>query len=125
MIAAADAKDRDKLFTGYEHTHLPTDNNAHERDWGTVRRVERRAPCRRGTLRTSANARIQGRLPRIHAPSPLQYIPSGKNGLPSTSSRLCSSTHDVGRPPPTRASGQIADPSTSPVVLRSRSICSR
>lgn len=43
MIAAADAKDRDKLFTGYAHKNLPTDNNAQERDWGTVRRVERRA----------------------------------------------------------------------------------
>ncbi len=43
MIAAADAKDRDKLFTGYAHKHLPLDNNGQERDWGTVRRVERRA----------------------------------------------------------------------------------
>lgn len=43
MIAAADAKDRDKLFTGYAHKNVPLDNNAQERDWGTVRRVERRA----------------------------------------------------------------------------------
>lgn len=43
MIAAADAKNRDNLFTGYEHKNLPLDNNAQERDWGTVRRVERRA----------------------------------------------------------------------------------
>ena len=42
MIAAADAKDREKLFTGYAHTCLPLDNNAQERDWGTVRRLERR-----------------------------------------------------------------------------------
>lgn len=43
MIAAADAKDRGKLFTGYAHKNLPLDNNGQERDWGTVRRVERRA----------------------------------------------------------------------------------
>ena len=43
MIAAADAKNRDNLFTCYDHAALPPDNNGQERDWGTIRRLERRA----------------------------------------------------------------------------------
>jgi hypothetical protein len=43
ILLAADAAPRDKLFTCYEHPALPSDDNAHERAWGSIRRHQRRA----------------------------------------------------------------------------------
>ena len=43
ILLAADAGPRDKLFTCYEHPALPSDDNAHERAWGMIRRHQRRA----------------------------------------------------------------------------------